>query len=209
MYSIAAMVAASVSLAMAAPVRIRVMDPAGAEGLGKILIIIKALDGTGDVLRALSDSKGWIPSVDLSSGTYRVIATFPYGYWFTQVREFEVSDKPVDVEMHMDGGAVNRIPYPGLKLKVTVIDREGKPVGGAEVLGRDPDATVDHWDQTDAHGQAAVTISVDGADVVAFYKGQVISKRIDIPFEEPECPEKDRAIEKLKKTPHSVTLQLP
>jgi len=184
------------------------MDPAGAKGLGKILIIVQDLDGTGDVLRTLSDSKGLIPPVDLSAGTYRVIATFPYGYWFTQVREFVVSDKPVDVELHMDGGAVNRVPYPGVKLRIAVINRDGKPVEGASVLGRDPYATINRWDQTDAHGQASVTIGVNGADVVVIYAGQVISKHVDIPFEEPECAEMMRGIEKLKEAPRSITLQL-
>ena len=185
------------------------MDPVGAEGLDKILIIVQALNGKGEVLRCLSDSKGSMPPVDLSAGLYRVIATNPYGYWFTQVREFLVSDTPVDVEMRMNGGVVQRVPAPGLELKVSVVDREGRPAEGAEVLGRDPDATVHHWAKADARGQAVVKIGVNGADVVVIYKGQVISKRVDIPFHETECDVcVEGSIEKLEKIPHSVTLQL-
>jgi hypothetical protein len=93
--------------------------------------------------------------------------------------EFVASDKPVDIEMHMDGAARSPFLALGLVLKVTVIDPDGNPVEGADLLGGDPDATVDHWDKTDARGQAAVIIGVNGADVVVVYKGQVITKRID------------------------------
>ena len=210
-YLIAVMLVAFVMSTTASPVRIRVTDPAGAEGVARALVIVQALNGKGEVLRTLSDSNGSIPSMDLSAGVYRVIATYPYGYWFTQVREFVVSDAVVDIELHMEGAVVEAVQVPEVQIKVSVVDQMGKPAPDALVLGRDPAAKFNHWAKADEHGQAMVTIGVNGADVVAIYKGQVVSKRVDIPFQDAECSDRDcmtRVIEKLKNVPQSLTLQL-
>ncbi|HEY1207167.1 MAG: hypothetical protein ABSH46_00925 [Bryobacteraceae bacterium] len=209
--SVIVVLLASVGLATAAPVRIRVTDPAGAEGLGKVLIIVQALNGKGEVSRNLSDSNGWAPAMQLPPEVYRVIATFPYGYWFTQVREFVVADSPVEIVLHMDGAVVERVQVPELEARVTVIDKDGKPAENAIVLGRDPEAIFHYWTTADANGHATVKIGVNGADIVAIYKGRVVSKCVDVPFEDPGCRTDgesfQRRLEKSRQSLREVTLQ--
>jgi hypothetical protein len=210
--SVTAILFAFIAVSTAAPVRIRVTDPAGVEGVDNVLIIVQALNGKGEVSRDLSNSDGRVAALELPPGVYRVIAVFPYGYWFTQVREFVVADSPIDVVLNMHGAVVDTVQVLELELQVTVIDRDGKPVENALILGRDPEAKFNHWTRSDTHGHATVKIGVNGADVVAIYKGQVISKHVDIPFESNICTTDNsfqRRLDKAKQSLHEVTLRIP
>src|SRR5215471_7533131 len=65
------------------------------------LVVVQDLQDEHEVLRALTDKDGKVPSLDLQPGLYRVIATTPYGVWQTDVREFLVAEKPLQVALHV------------------------------------------------------------------------------------------------------------
>ena len=198
-------------MATAAPFRIRVTDPIGAEGVDKVLVIVQSLDGKGEVLRTLTDPKGSITPIDLAPGLYRLIATYPYGYWFTQVREFVVSAAPVNMDLHMDGAVIDRVAAPGVKVQVTVVNRDGKAIKNAHILGRDRQALSNRWDTTDGQGHAVVTVGVNGADIVAIYNEQVVITPIDIPFSDTSCTDKEcqmRAVQKVEEVSRNITVRL-
>ena len=76
------------------PVTIRVEDASGAV-TKEVLVIVQDLDHSEhEILRTLSDQSGNVPSLQLSPGLYRVIATAPYGIWETSVSEFLVGSPP-------------------------------------------------------------------------------------------------------------------
>lgn len=195
----------------ATTVKIRITDPAGADGLQKVLVIVQALNGKGEVTRELTDRIGAIPVLDLQPGLYGAVATFPYGYWATQVREFSVADTPVVLELHMDGSVINEVQVPEALVRVTVLDRDGHPISNALVLGRDPEARFNHWTRTDPHGEAGVVIGANGADIVAIHEGQVTVQRVNIPFDHYSCTDTQclsKSIERMKTSIPKITLRL-
>ena len=109
------------------------------------LVIVQSLHDNREVLRALTNSAGNIPGVDLQPGIYRVITCFPYSLWKTKVREFLVTNEPLKVALTMDaGGTTDNVVFIGRPTQVVqVLDRSGKPIVGALVIARDSTANAD------------------------------------------------------------------
>lgn len=146
------------SQAGAAPVRLRVLDQTGA-AFPEVLVIVKSLAGKGEIFRALTDQTGSVPERDLAAGLYRAIATCPYGICETKVTEFLVGDTPVELELKVDVSPTRgnvAIVGPSNRLKLEVVDAQGKPVASAQVIVRDSKAEYEHWYRTDNKGETDV-----------------------------------------------------
>jgi hypothetical protein len=164
--------------AQAAPLRVVTVDQTGA-GFPDVLVIVKPLEGSGEVFRALSDKNGTIPTRDLLPGSYQLIATCPYGLCQTTVREFVVKSEPFDLKLPLailptSGNAVTvgRIEH----RDVEVEDLEGKPLPSVSLLVRDATAQNERWYKTGANGVATIDM-LPGAEttVVAVHQGSLIS----------------------------------
>jgi len=62
--------------ASAAPLRVRVLFRGGDPFPGA-LVVVKSLEGGGEVLRALGDASGMVPYLEVRPGLYQAIATCP------------------------------------------------------------------------------------------------------------------------------------
>jgi len=170
------------SRADAAPLHLKVVDKTGA-AFPDVLVIVKSLEGKGEIARALTDTTGNVPGRELSPGLYRVIATCPYGICETKVQEFYVKDAPVQLELTVDvsptrgEGDVVEIG-PSRSLKVQVIDRDGRPARLAPVLVRDSDAQHERWYKTDSDGGTTVELPEGQVTVVVLYGGTITSKAL-------------------------------
>jgi hypothetical protein len=134
------------------------------------LVIVRNLnDRNRELLRALTNSNGDVPSLDLRPGLYRIIATFPYSsIWETEIQEFLVVKghaKQIVLEIPaMDGNpCCMGAGIPGLtgpKIQTQVLTADGLPASGASILVRDKIATaymlVSY--QTDAKGIATIEL---------------------------------------------------
>ena len=137
------------SHASATPVRLKITDESGAD-FHDVLVIVKSLDGNGEIFRALTNSTGSVPERDLNPGLYRVIATCPYRICRTKISEFRVSDSPVELQLKLGvfptrGNSV--MVGPPNRIKVEVLNTQGKPAPAAEVLVRDSNAEYEQWIQ--------------------------------------------------------------
>jgi len=146
------------SQAGASTVHLRVTDQTGA-AFPNVLVIVKSLAGKGEILRGLTDEAGSVPERDLAAGLYRAIATCPYGICETKVTEFLVGDARVELELKVDVSPTRgnvAIVGPSNRLRLGVVDAQGKPAASAEVLVRDSNADYEQWYKTDAAGEADV-----------------------------------------------------
>ena len=85
----------------AATLKIHVSDPAGGS-LSKALVIVRPLDANQpEVVRALTGADSRVPSVNVPSGLYEAIATYPYSPWKTRVQDFLVDAEPVTLELQL------------------------------------------------------------------------------------------------------------
>jgi len=171
------------STAFAAPVSVIVNDTSGAS-CKDILIIIKSLETGKEQVRALSDAAGHIPRQEMKSGLYRLIATQPYGIWTTNVTEFWVGDKPIEVEVsvspmstHGYGDVV--FVNPGSKAdrfaEVRVLAPAGQPAAKARIFIRDARDTLatERYYLTDAEGRVRIDKVGEPTVVIVEYKGIV------------------------------------
>jgi hypothetical protein len=146
------------SQANAVPVRLRILDQTGAP-FPDVLVIVKSLAGKGEIFRGLTDQAGSVPERDLVAGLYRAIATCPYGTCETKVTEFLVGDAPVELELKVDVSPTRgnvAIVGPSNRLKLEVVDAQGKPAASAQVLVRDSNAEYEQWYKTDSEGEVEV-----------------------------------------------------
>lgn len=161
------------SEAVAAPLRLRVTDQAGA-AFPDVLVIVKSLAGKGEIFRALTDQAGGVPERNLPAGLYRVIATCPYGICETKIAEFLVGDRPVELAVKVDvsptRGNVTMVG-PSNQLKLSVVNAQGVPASSAGVLVRDSNAEYEKWYKTNADGEADVEPLGDTTIFVVLYKG--------------------------------------
>ena len=148
--------------------RLTVVDATGA-GFPDVLVIVKSLDGKGELFRVLTDGAGKIPERDLAQGLYRAIATCPYGICETEVREFFVREKPVELELKVAVSPTKgniAVIGPSLRMRVQVLNAAGMPVESAALLVRDECAVDERWYNTDTNGEVEVTWP-DGAVIFA------------------------------------------
>jgi hypothetical protein len=146
------------SKAGASPVHLRVTDQTGA-AFPDVLVIVKSLAGKGEIFRALTDQAGGAPERDLTAGLYRAIATCPYGICETKVTEFLVGDAPLELELKVDVSRTRgnvAIVGPSNRLKLEVLDAQGRPAIAAAVLVRDSNAEFEQWYKTNGEGEADV-----------------------------------------------------
>ena len=177
----------SATHAGASPLQLHAVDRTGA-AFPNVLVIVKSLDGKGEIFRALTDAKGIVPSEELPAGLYRVIATCPYGICQTKVQEFYVGGDPVQLELTLDvvssgthgEGDVIEVG-PSKRLKVQVTDDESRPVELARVIVRDSDAWHEEWYKTDSSGSATVKLPEGSVTVVVASGGNLASRTLDSP----------------------------
>jgi len=165
--------------AHAAPLRVVTVDQTGA-GFPDVLVIVKPLEGSGESFRALSDKDGMIPTRDLPSGLYQLIATCPYGLCQTTVREFVVKKEPFDLKLPLailptSGNTVTigHVEHRDVKVE----DGDGKPIPSVPLLVRDAVAQNERWYTTGVNGTATIDLPPGAeATVVAVYRGGLVSR---------------------------------
>ncbi len=165
--------------AQAAPLRVVTVDQTGAV-FPDVLVIVKPLEGSGEVFRALSDRNGMIPTRDLAPGSYQLIATCPYGLCQTTVREFMVKNDPLDLKLPLAvmPTSGNTVTIGHIENRdVEVEDREGKPIPSVSLLVRDATAQNERWYKTGANGVATIDMP-PGVEttVVAVHHGSLIGR---------------------------------
>jgi hypothetical protein len=168
-----------VSPATATTLRVRVVDASGAP-FAKVLVIVKSLQGGGEVARELTDANGRTTAIDVRDSLYRIIATCPYGLCATVVREF--LGKRLTAELLItvpflptDGDGV-LVGAPRLRIVLKLAN--GSPVAGAHVLVRDGQAKREQWYVADEHGVAVIELLDDPVVLVAIHDGTVSSLQI-------------------------------
>lgn len=92
-----------------------------------VLVIIKSLEGAGEIGRYITDDDGKIAPVELGGGLYRIIATCPFGSCDTTVREV----------FGVTLGARFRLQLPNVgpaRTRILVLDDTGAPFPGVLVI---------------------------------------------------------------------------
>lgn len=166
----------------AVPVAIAVHDSSSAPVRSELVIVQNLDDHEKELVRALTNGTGNIPSIQLSPGLYRAIATAPYGIWETKVQEFHVDEVAVQLVLSVDPmpthghGDIVTVGTP--KMSLHLVDAFGKPVAGASVLARDREATLylERWYKTDTAGNVNLEMVADPL-VVVVVCGKVILTR--------------------------------
>lgn len=145
--------------AAAGTVQLTVKDPTGAP-LPKALVILRSLHDGHEISRSLTDSQGKIPKLKLKPGLYRAIATYPYGLWKTEVHEFLVGDRPVELTLTLQTtGTKDNVAILGAShALLQVVNRKAKPVPGALVIVRDITATYEERYRSDHFGEVRVNL---------------------------------------------------
>jgi hypothetical protein len=161
--------------ASAATLRVKLVDQTGA-GFNDVLVIVKSLEGRGEVFRALTNGAGSVPARELTPGLYRLIATCPYGICQTKVSEFLVSDRPVEIELTLKvlptrGNGVTIRPSD--RMGIQVVDTEGRAITAAEVLVRDSEAQNEHWYKTNSAGQVEVELPLGNVTLIVLHNGRL------------------------------------
>lgn len=164
----------------AAALHLRVLDKTGA-AFPDVLVIVKSLEGKGEVFRALTDAAGGVPGRELSRGLYRAIATCPYGICQTKIVEFLVKDPPVHLTLEPDilPTQGNKVEIgPPNPLRIEAVDSQGAPARLAEVLVRDSKAHYERWYKMQADGSATVEAPEGPITIVVFYKGVLTAETV-------------------------------
>jgi len=164
-------------------VNLTIEDASGA-ALKDELVIIQNLNRKGrEVLRVLTDEDGKIPALNLEPGLYRAIATAPYGLWETEVREFLVTAKPLQLKLNVypmpTHGYGDIVPFgPPKKKNLKVLRADGKPAIGAELWIRDREATLylERRYRTNSGGEAVIEL-VGEPTVVTIVSGDSVTTR--------------------------------
>jgi len=171
------------SVCSATPTAIHVVDASGAPA-DQVLVIVKALDHYEELARRLTDQQGAIGVLDLKPGTYRAIATTPYGLWQTEIKEFVVADAPVELQLTVrprgTHGFGDVVTVGGSKANLQILGSDGKPAAGAEILVRDEEATlhIERWYKTDADGKTRIELVGDPTVVVVIFNGKLITTQL-------------------------------
>jgi len=165
-------------------VTIKIQDASGAP-LKDELVIVQDLNKPGtDLLRALSDQNGDVPLLELGHGVFRVIATYPYRGWKTQVSEFLVRDKPITVSLQIQPmpthGYGDVVTVGSSFANLQVVRSDGQPASGASVLVRDEDNTLflERSYKTDEKGMVKIELVGDPTVVVVVYGDALVTQRL-------------------------------
>lgn len=171
-------------LAMAVPVKFRVLDEGGTP-VNDVLVIVQNLQKhEAELLRVLSDAEGNAGFRELEPGLYRLIATAPYGLWRTTIKEFLVKASPMEVVLRVKvmpthgWGDIVIVGSPWVDLHV--LRPDGQPASGAELLVRDRDATLhmERWYKTDAQGRARIEMVSDPLVLVVLYQDAMMTTEL-------------------------------
>ena len=170
------------SCAYAGRVSVSVREASGAP-LPKVLVIIRSLEGKGEVLRELTDSGGTVSDVDLQPGLYRVIVTYPYSLWDTNVREFLVTPESLSLRITLDPtGTEDNVVFIGAPSRmVHIVDGNGNPISGARVLARNLKATYEKWYTSNSMGDAEVELFADPTILVVVDPPYLVERSISVP----------------------------
>jgi hypothetical protein len=168
-----------------AKVAIKIEDESGAP-IKDELVIIQDLRDSGRVIpRALTDSNGDAPALDLQPGLYRLIVTAPYGLWKTEIREFLViAGRVKQIEVRVSSlpthGYGDVIPAPGPKVQAQVLTSDGQPASGALVLARDQKDTLylERHYTADAKGMVGIELVASPTVIVVVYQDILVSREI-------------------------------
>jgi len=166
--------------ASATPLHLRVLDESGA-GFPDVLVIVKSLEGRGELFRALTDTSGAVAERDLAPGLYRIIATCPYGICQTKVSEFWVGSAAVKLELTvaLEPTRGNRVTIDPLEpITIQVVDAGGAPVASAELLVRDLDAKNERWYTTNREGEVKANLPTGTVTVVVLHQGVVTEETL-------------------------------
>ena len=172
------------TLCFAAPATFRVLDGSGAP-VKDVLVIVESLDSSyRDVSRQLTDEQGRVRTEELKAGLYRVIATTPYGLWETAIKEFLVTDHPVDLTLTVQPqpthGYGDIVTLGSSRAELQVLNSDGTPASGAEVLVRDEDATLylERRYKTDQNGKAHIELVASPTVLIIIYDGKLLTKEL-------------------------------
>jgi hypothetical protein len=119
-----------------------------------------------------------------SEGLYRLIATTPYGFWRTTIKEFLVKAAPMEVALRIKGmpthgyGDITVVGAPWVDMQV--LRPDGQPASSAEVLVRDRDATLytEQWYKTDAQGRIGIEMRSDPLVLVILYQDAIMTTEL-------------------------------
>ena len=170
--------------APAARVAVKVEDASGAPIKNELVIVQDLNNREREVLRALTDDAGNIQSFDLSPGLYRAIATAPYGLWQTKVSEFVIVQEPRNIILKVEPipshGSGDIVAVGTTRAELQVLNADGQPVIGANVLSRDSIASLssEKWYTTNEHGIADVELLEDPTVLVVCYGDTLITKTV-------------------------------
>jgi len=162
---------------------IRIADQSGAP-LACMLVIVRSIEGSGEVLRLLSDSSGSASLKLPPPGKYQVIATHPYGNWETVVKELVVDQEPIALDI-----SVRALPTHGIgdvaivspEVSIKVVNSSGHVEPNAEIFVRDHEGVYGKWYRTDSNGMARASTFGDATEVLAFYGNHVAKIAISFP----------------------------
>lgn len=141
------------------------------EGASKMLVIVRSIDGQPkEFARELSRSDGSIAPLELQPGIYEAIATCPYGYIHTAVRDFAVNDQSLEVTISLTVESDQTINFDQIGWRIQVLDHDGRPAANAIVIGRNAEASTGvSMARTDKLGFATLSVPVDGALIAIIY----------------------------------------
>lgn len=160
---------------------VRTIDASGAP-YPNVLVIIKSLEGAGEIGRYLTDQDGRIPNVKLDDGLYQIITTCPYGTCRTAVHEFIASDVTSEITLKVElnpsdiGGEIIGAP----KIQLTLVTPDGRPAAHARVFVRDQDATHEKWYIADDKAGVTIELVDDPSVLVIVYANQATIREIGL-----------------------------
>jgi hypothetical protein len=157
------------SISEARSFSVRTLDEAG-NPFSNVLIIVRSLDRYQEKGRFLTDAKGETPELQVDGGLHQVIATCPYGFCKTMVREFLPTSSPNVIVLHLPERSTDEIgelingPMATLVFNPPQAGREvSTPV---DILVRDAEAVRQEWYRADKKGK--VTVKLLGGDNTFF-----------------------------------------
>jgi len=165
-------------------VSVTVEDTSGSALKDELVIIQDLYNREHEILRVLTDKDGKLPVLNLQPGLYRAIATAPYGYWQTEVKEFLVAEKHLNIALRVrpmpTHGAGDIVAIGTKKQRLRVLQANGSAASGAEVYVRDRDATLhlERGYKTDLKGEAQIELVGDPTVAVVVFGNSLTTREL-------------------------------